>query len=350
MTAGEAVDLAQAVAWPLVVVVVLIVYRSSVRRLIASIADRASGFKAGPLSVTFAVATEASLELTGALTDVTNPTTSTAASSDAQSSLKTLLNGQQFDSFQVELGTGDQWLTSRLFLYSSLLPAAVGIRCIVFTETRAGKPHSFVGISDPLEVAASLASTYPWMRDAFKSAGAKVDHWCFERDVIQTAISTSMARDDDDDDDDDVVLDHQFYCELAEAIRPALRAVDLSIPSDAAVVAETFLTSPLIHASVGPNPPPAEWLRLPAKGSADAYLEHAEWITDGAHLTTMIGAALRYTPIEEVPTEKRADLGRRVVAADGDYVAMIDSRDRFLRLLDRRAGIEKVARDAVRQS
>ena len=58
-------------------------------------------------------------------------------------------SGEKADYIELDLGTGREWLTSRLYLLSAHIPEVSGVQRLVFVETRAGLPRQFAGVAHP---------------------------------------------------------------------------------------------------------------------------------------------------------------------------------------------------------
>jgi hypothetical protein len=77
----------------------------------------------------------------------------------------------------IDLGGGQQWLTSRLFIFAVLLGRMRGLRSLVFVETIGETRRRFIGVATPEGVRWGLARRYPWLEKAFANAYGKLgDH------------------------------------------------------------------------------------------------------------------------------------------------------------------------------
>ena len=210
--------------------------------------------------------------------------------------------GERSDSATFDLGDGDRWLTSRLYIFAVILSELLDCRCMVFLQTQAGVPRRFVGLASCEATRRALASRYEWFEQALRQA------------------------------------QHEPY------------SFDLSEPQVAENVAKTYLQDELISRVVGKGTDEAPgWVRLgnaPAPGQVRE--EHAQWIKDGGHLSKILGDTLQFPSLVEGPDTLAKDLERRAVLTDADhFVAVVDDDKRFKRLLDRRAVIERAARQVA---
>jgi hypothetical protein len=69
-----------------------------------------------------------------------------------------------------DLGDGNKWLNTRLYLFAVILQRMRRLRNIVFVDKHQEISHQFVGIAKPSEVYYSLARRYPWLERAFARA------------------------------------------------------------------------------------------------------------------------------------------------------------------------------------
>ena len=92
-----------------------------------------------------------------------------------------------------------------------------------------------------------------------------------------------------------------------------------------------------------------DWVTVPSSDGT-LYAEHAAWIRDGQHLLSLTGDAISKVCIEKTSRTKRGDLRDQILREEGDFVAIVDERRQFRRLIDRRAVIERVATEVAESS
>jgi hypothetical protein len=118
-TFDDVVSLVEAVIWPLVALV----------------------------SLEFAVAREVRSEIWGSLQALRDPARSELRPPDSGRALFLLIRvGERAETATFDLGVGDRWLTSRLYIFAVVLSEVLGVRCMVFVQTREGVPRRFVGL------------------------------------------------------------------------------------------------------------------------------------------------------------------------------------------------------------
>jgi hypothetical protein len=311
--------LARAVLWPLIAVAVLMAYRKSIAETLMSIAPKIKSIKVGDFSIDLASVEARELRepgWSGGAVDLRHAGRANADISD--STLMTFVSQvrqtSQMDYAIVDLGTGQNWLTSRLFILSVVLRRMRGLAVLVFVDSTEDVSRRYVGIASCDEVHWRLAQRFPEFERALATAAAKLN---------QTA---------------QVVDDHG---RLGFAFDP-------SNPSPAVDLMREYLT-----AVQQPNPPPpgdtSEWVSLLAQqpGPVTMY-ERARWLTRSG-LEDVLRDLLDQTHLRLENLQPLDDAGRAraVIRHDGHYVAITRDERVFHRLINRDSLVETAAKGAV---
>lgn len=168
---ASVVTLIQAVVWPLVVVTLIFIYRREIPKLIQAIGGRVSKFSAVGVTLELAAAAPLPESLRVRLEDIREPTSSGPPPvSGMQSLLELARSTDPVDYVRIDLREGMSWLTSRLYLFSVVLPPILGLRCFVFVCSRGEIPRYFLGLASPEAVKIDLEARYPWLRYAVLDA------------------------------------------------------------------------------------------------------------------------------------------------------------------------------------
>jgi hypothetical protein len=123
-----------------------------------------------------------------ALSDVRQLSPAEEFSSQAMALFDQIRNDAASDFAVIDLGTGQQWLTSRLFIFAVLLQRMRGLRCFVFVETGGQTRRRFIGISALERVRWCLARSIPgWKRRSRKPMISCRSRFCCDR-------ATTLAR------------------------------------------------------------------------------------------------------------------------------------------------------------
>ncbi len=312
-----------ALAWPLVVAIALITFRRPLSEFLKEVARRATKF-----SITQHFSFE--------LPEVSRPTLDQylqfqsfaegligAEGADSRSILLSLWGDKAIDYMIVDLGSGEKWLTSRLFIFAVMLERMQALRCLVFleTHTRTHVPRSFLGTALPHEVRWSLAQQYPWLEEAYVRAQVGVFDKYKSYEWPWPTILSKQGK--------------------------------LS-PMDASELVDIFLQH-VQGKGEDKNQPPdptktSEWIFIEKKQEKEQkgeqkYWEHANWI-DGSRLERDLGSILHKS--DDAWFEDSLDISRvkRVQALlrrKGFFVTLTNKERQFQSLVDREALLEQVA-------
>jgi hypothetical protein len=172
-----------AVAWPLVVVVALFVFRRSIPGLAKLAGERVQKVSFAGIGVEFA----AMRNITPATLDVElrqmsgAPPIQSGSGSVYQVYHDLLMSGSR-GYVIVELGSDDapQWLSSRLYLLAYLITLVEQSICMVFVETVGGFRRRFVGVASPDDVRWTLTRRYVWLEPAMAGAYATFSRGAYQ--------------------------------------------------------------------------------------------------------------------------------------------------------------------------
>jgi hypothetical protein len=167
-------------AWPIIVLLGLAIFRKSIASFLETVSRRATEIGVGLASIKLPEARQAEALQTNVIreleTDAWIESSSSwfqAFASSAANSEYALLNG----------GDGDQWITSRLFIFSVMLQRMKSLKVIVFTRMDDSGCRRFLGCASPEGVRWALAVAQPWLEIAFAKAYA---------DVLAMGVSNSL--------------------------------------------------------------------------------------------------------------------------------------------------------------
>ena len=162
-----------AVLWPAIVLVILLAYRSKIPMLVEELAGRVKKLEFAGVSLELALAKPFVPEWSGApmALDLRHKATAIQVNdSTARTFLTQLTDEGTGDYAEINLGTGREWLTSRLFIMAIVFARMKGIECFVFVETSGDVRKRFVGWAEPERIRWALAKRYPWLELAYADA------------------------------------------------------------------------------------------------------------------------------------------------------------------------------------
>jgi hypothetical protein len=320
-----------ALVWPAVLLILAIMYRDAIRD--AAHAALRRGFKVGlPGGWSFELpgASEASLEWVGgkAEVDLRRPISSAAIVDSTRAEFSAqLMNRTPAEYAKVDLGNGQEWLTSRLYFMAIALQRLRGLGALVFVTSSAGGSGLLVGWAQIAHVRWALANRFPQLERAFLEASDElVDQWN--------------------------LLLMQGGAQFAPPVEPPSTASG-PVPEDSpAYLLEGFLRhiqrpeSPLLEQSV-------EWVPLVDTAStppASRMYEFGQWLNSSL-LQEVLSSRLITASIREneLLAKTEAEQGRLIAAHRGRYVALTHDDGRFSRLINRDTLMQEVAVATLRQ-
>jgi hypothetical protein len=178
ITLPQITSLISTIAWPIVLIVVLWIYRREIPAAVNAASRRISRLSFAGAAVEFATASEAPAEAVSGVTEFIDARTTSAIGSsggpnDAGSSMQAAIYTTDADFVKINLRGGNGWLTSRLYVFSLILAAAPVKRLVFVARTESGV-ETFVGMADPRAVAVRLGHRYGWLDYAFADAQSAV--------------------------------------------------------------------------------------------------------------------------------------------------------------------------------
>lgn len=315
-----------ATLWPVMLMIVLLMYRKEIPRLTKSMLGRVTKLAFAGVEVQLAEVksiTPAWSGSSGGL-DLRHQARATEINdSYVGTFMSQLRDAPMAEVAEVNLGQGQDWLSSRLYIMTILFARYKGVKALVFLDTAMGTTRRYVGWADVDKIRWALAHQYPWLEAAYASAYYKLQ-------------GRTMPGQN-----------------LAGGPRPSVRVINrygrmgtVYDPTDVRPGID-LLQEFLSEIQSPPQPPPVplplnlaesdEWVKLERKepNDFDTY-EHAEWI-DSNDLAELLGEDLHHASIREgelrvlSPTKQY-----EVIFSKSDqYIALVDEVGRFKGLLNR---------------
>jgi len=303
-----------AVLWPIVVLAILLAYRQKIPALFERLASRVTKLKFAGVSLELATAKPFVPEWSGSpgALDLRHKATAIEVNdSTARTFVTQLMEEASGDYAEVNLGAGDEWLTSRLFIMAILFTRMKGIECFVFVEKSGDVRKRFVGWAEPGKIRWALAKRHPWLEQAYAGAYSTI------MSQQQAFVVSNQGR-----------LGYQF---------------SLHDPAPSIELLREFLQR--VQAPVAPLPAPVDlkdWILLdPATNTH----EHAEWVT-GELLEALLGADCNVSAVRsaELRAKNTKEQLQALLAAPERFVAVTAEDGRFEYLVDRNVMLEQVAK------
>lgn len=305
-----------AITWPLVIAWLVWRFRKVLSELVRAIPARVKTIGFGEFKIELAEARAAVLPAQLVGVDLNRAGRATDLFDTTLQSFEAQVQATEpVDYAVVDLGRGQQWLSSRLYILAVIVRRMRGLKAVVFVEATQRTPRRFVGLCDAGPLRWRLAARFPHLEQAYAQAQAKV--W-------SPGAPDIVVRDDQG--------------RIENTVGPPRAAGDLL---------KDFLAR--IQQDNAPIPPVTDWTLLPKNSPAvpDTW-EQAIWL-DGERVREIVGDALTTSTLFEDELAQ-ADPGNalaRIVAGQGDWLAVTDEKAAFRRLLDRRHVVERFARAAA---
>jgi hypothetical protein len=302
------VDAFRVAIWPLVTMVGFFLFREPLSAFFNALGTRASKIGAFAVSIELTTLPEAKPWSGPALEDL-RLEYPTAAMDSSGSLFRAIADTAHADYITVNLGDGEAWLTSRLFILATLIPRVRPIKRIVFLSDPA---ELYVGEATPASLSQAFVKRYRWLEEAYIAAHVEIKNPPTKR---PRAVPSPP----------EVVL--QSNKTILGPLEPNLAGMILS----------SFLNK------VRGTPAPTGWVKF------SNYAEHAEWITVDS-LTRLLGRNLNANALKVDPSLDETKVTRTLLRHRSQYVAIVDDRDRFQNLIDRYTALDQVVRRETTQA
>jgi hypothetical protein len=342
------VELAKALAWPLVAGAIALFLREPVRDFVTALGTRVTKLSVFKVELELVpAATAASGPL---LDDLRTATTSAAISDSSRTMLEQLQSQTPADFAEINLGTGKEWLTSRLYIAAVMLERMRAIQVLVFVERTQTSNRRIVAVVPVREFRWALARRYPWLEAAFFRAYIA---------LFPTPPASQGGPAPPMPNGAGLLPDPKFMSMSTPLVVSNSGAVD---PWIARVIAASFIDSlqekidssgGVTAAALPPGSPPGtgEQSVAAAPSLSDKLTwtdfsttsrERATWVTREL-LEELVSPDTFALWTDLAPDAPRAQRTRAVLRRVAPFVALVDRDGGFIRLVNRRVLLEEVA-------
>lgn len=284
---------AEKLAWPITVLLLLLFYRKTIETMVSEFSEKGGELSIAGLAIKFPVMKAIALD-DDVLSFKTSDPVIITNDSMKTTLLRMLRDPSQREYIVINLGEGQEWVTSRLFIFTIMLRTMKAVRCIVFLE---GSVPKFLGIARPDRIRWALAQGQP----------------CLEKAYL-TALTQSIQSQPEPFVNNEGALDSQI---AENAIRAFIREV-----------------GPNSTACAGAQPPKGkQWAKL------GNNIEYGTWLS-GVDVQQLIGAELYKDAVSEAA--EHATEAKALLQLTAPWVARVKTTGEFLSLIDRTAFINGV--------
>lgn len=310
----------RAVLWPVVVLAIFIAYYDKIPDLVRGIAGRVTKLQFSGISIELASAKPFAPDWSGpnALDLRNNATSLQVTDSTAGTFLEQLRAEGTADYAEINLGDGQQWLTSRLFIIAILYARMKGIEHFVFLEKSGDVRKRYVGCADADKIRWALARRFPWFEQAFAAAYAR-------------SMNGDMPT-----------LPDPPYIKIVNNQGRFGAPHAPNDPGPSIELLSEYLRLVQMPPVGHPMPPDEEdWVCIDTE--TDTW-EHALWL-DAETLEELLGDDLDTTMVRTTPWQAQDRQAQILKLLDqpGDFVALVSDEQRLDKLINRQLLLEQVA-------
>jgi hypothetical protein len=302
----------QVLIWPLLLLLVAIVFRRTIAAFFTSVASRIKSFSVAGVAIELAQQAQ-SLFFKEAGVDIRHAGTDNDVQDSTLGSFYEQIRARTPLEFAVvDLGEGAEWLTSRLYILSVILRRMRSLQAVVFVDTAKNVRGHFVGVCASDLVRWRLARAYPKLEAALAAGESRV--WS-QPNAAAVPIRPQPSIDDD--------------------------SGRFANSEDAAELLRGFLAA--IQKSAPPPGDPGPWQPLGA-----AIFERAEWLNAPLVEKLLAGAldveAMGFDAFQLADRNARV---RAVVQHRGLWLPLVRADGRFHGLIDRMRVVQSLAVESL---
>lgn len=162
------VALVGALAWPVAAIVMAFAFRKPLGDFLGGLAARVT--KLSAFKVELELAAVPSAAISPLLDDIRSATTPAAINDSTRLMIEQAQSTLPADFALINLGSGEEWLTSRLFIAAVMLERMRGVQVLVFLENTPATTRRFVAVASLKQVRWLLAQQFPWLEAAWARA------------------------------------------------------------------------------------------------------------------------------------------------------------------------------------
>jgi hypothetical protein len=332
MADGTLVGLTKALAWPVTTFIALLVFHDSLNKFFGALSNslrtgRSVKLGAAGISIELGAASTETDKSVAPIMTMPFAAEASAFTSAGDAYFHALVQGDAVEAVTINLGSGKEFLTDRLFATVALMARQRDLLAVAFVRTEGVREDVYLGTCLVDDLRRALVSSFPEYEAALAMAVHQV-WWMRSPGIPAPPVIQGMGP------------WNSNFPPGAEFPIPALDTRG-RLPVDVAVVVVGAFLEALQCRGVAPVPgqlPPARWVWL----DQPSVYERAEWVT-AQWLRERLGPALSET---RVCREGNAPgkLVQRVVESSGNYVGLVDEAGRLQELISRMRLLEQVSR------
>jgi hypothetical protein len=312
------IEFARVTSWPVTALVLAFAFRRRLAEFVAALGARVTKLSVFKVEIELIPATSATS--TSLLAEIKADPTSASISDSSRMMLDQVQMGTPADYANIDLGTGDEWLTSRLFIAVATLERMRNLQVLVFVEKTPTTDQRFIAVASVQAVRWGLAQRYPYLEAAWARAYLEMFPQSPPPGAPVPLPGTVWPPD-------------PKTLTMQSVVTSDTGAME---PWQARQLVARFINS--VQRSIVPDQAPSsdDWVRL--RGTVE---ERADWVTrDLLRATLPREAFSAWTDaFRDAPRSKRT---RAVLRQVAPFVALTQGDREFVRLVNRKALLEGI--------
>ena len=316
-TATLHADLVKGMAWPVVALLIALVFYRPLTLFMSALGSRITKFSI--FKVELELVPASAVSSTPLLDEIRSIAQGAVIGDSTNMMIEQVQSATKADYVLVSLGTGAEWLTSRLYIALVMMERMRGVKTCVFVEQVEKTQRRFVAVASVSELRWAIAKRYPWLEAAWLqgqislyplSPAAPPDTtWRLDPSRLEIASSP-------------IVTDTGGFATF-EAVSLVRTFIKL-LQRDASLAAPAQSSDK------------SNWVTL------KSTQERAEWVT-----RELLASLLPQSAFEAwapgMRDEPRGRLTRAVLRRAGAFIALVEGEHEFSRLTNRNALLEEIA-------
>jgi hypothetical protein len=321
------VEVVKALAWPVFALLIAGVFRRPLALFVGALGSRITKLSLFKVELELVpAATAAAMPL---LDDIRTATSSAAINDSSQMMLEQVQSGTAADFAVIDLGYGDEWLTSRLYFAAVMMERMRGLQVFVFVERTRSSARRLVAVASVRQLRWALARRYPWLEAAWVRALLGTFPAAYPPNAPALPAGALWPPDPRT-----LTMPQQVIVSDTGAFEP-WQARDL---------VRAFIDSLQRQSSAEPEPDARNWVTL--KGTTQ---ECAAWVTHEL-LRSLLPQEAFDAWAERLRDAPRAQRTRAVLRRKAPFVALTEGDREFVRLANRQALLEEIAAALAEES
>jgi hypothetical protein len=331
------VGVASAIIWGSIALIALVVLREPIARFLSTVGGRLTKLSfAGVELGLIAAAPDAGLSDDANSFGSMDP--QALASSSTSQTLMNALSGSFIpNSFAViDLGKGEKWLVSRLFIFAIMLRQVRGVRCFVFVD-RGRVANEYLGTILTEDIRKTIANVYPWLERVFAKA--------YKDKLWESGSWVPMST----------VAVQEPILNPNSAPRKAL-SLEWNFAAQVAQEYVALLKKDRNWITANPGDPPSEptfsnalmgndvaklpWVKLGTSEEYGRWIDRDLFLQDFGEVICTDQVSVSAKDDEKI---------RAVVNSEGPFLAVVRSSGKFVSLIDRERALEELARSRAEE-